>query len=311
MKKSLHTGTLPITKKPVASQLASVDLWINLYTWNFSQELKDALGVGDIFKDTNTIPMEMYEVLSVTSHGNAALLLIAGYKSRHEALKYLNENGFSHLVVDSSDTVAQALDRRISVTGYMESEQVLKRGGDYVMDAVEVSASSSLREHKELIEAVRTGDASLSDLKNIGFTLLAEAYEDAVLGLALSLQRPDSKITIEGAKEILKRARWPRRNSIHSGLSLELGVIYGDKVCDVTDPGTALQAHRKLVEAHPELNEDDRYEIVLFMTRLDAYRTFFPHEVPRFTVDDQIALYRTGLSVEEHASNHFRLDGAI
>jgi hypothetical protein len=293
--------TLPTTKKPVASQLASAASWLNLHKWSYSEELKDALGIGDDF-DADYSPLEMYEVLSVTSHGNAALLVIAGHKSRHAALKCLNEHGFAHLIVDSSETVAQALDRRISVTGYMDSEKIIERGGDHVMDAVEVSASTSLQLHEELVEAVRLGRVPLADLKKLGFTLLSQASQSSILEMALSLQSPDPKITIEGAKKILKRGRLPRHNTAHVSLLLQLGIIYGDKVCEITDPGTALREHRVLLDAHPELDEDTRYKVMLFMTEIDAYRTFFPHEVPRLTVDDQLDLYYEGVNVEEHFS---------
>lgn len=114
---------------------------------------------------------EIYSLLSVTSNGNAHALLRAGHRTAEEALSYLNENGFSHLIQDRSEICEEALSRRIAPRKFITASERLPpaAGSEHYMDAVEVYSSSYIMDGRKFANNVYDGTVRNEDMKEIGY----------------------------------------------------------------------------------------------------------------------------------------------
>ena len=120
---------------------------------------------------------EVYAVLSVTSTGDAAALLNAGHRSAEDAAAYLQKNGLGGLIMDRSALCAEALDRRITPTRFIDATDYLtKPDSEHYMDAVEVHSAN-----KQLAARVQDGNVNFNDIKEIGLKKIKDCKDPVTL----------------------------------------------------------------------------------------------------------------------------------
>lgn len=114
---------------------------------------------------------EAYSVLSVLPFSDAALMLSRGVESAEEAKTILAEHSLSHLMVDNSGLMDEAMERRIPARSYMSictlgASQNISQ--EQLLDAAEAHGMKALRDNYSFYSSVLRGDILLKDLKAVG-----------------------------------------------------------------------------------------------------------------------------------------------
>lgn len=140
--------------------------------------------------------VEVYDVLSVTSIGNANALLHAGVRSRDEAIQFLTENDFAHSIVDNSAIVEAALRRGLSAKHYVDFCNEHHTSGidpEIIIDAADIHGRSSYNKvpiRASISMRILDGEISAADVKTIGSQILSDSNDlRIILGRLASIKR--------------------------------------------------------------------------------------------------------------------------
>jgi hypothetical protein len=287
--------SLPVTKRPTATQAKSTLFSMSLEKLEHSEDLKTRLGIADSHMRGTFTHFQIYEVLSVTSAGNALLLLSAGYDTRSAALEYLTCNGFHNLIEDTADFAAAALDRRIVPTGYILRGDIRRKTGPYVLDALEVATSASLGDSSNIVKGVLDGTISLDLIKRMGIVRLSRIGSRTAVEALTAVTARDTPLTALGFMRALQRRQYGE--SIASD-AIKVGLKYGDKAVTLSGPHTALRMDEYLVNNHPELSTDERFPILEFSSEI-IVETMLRGARKMFSEEELVILYESGATAEE------------
>lgn len=208
------TATAPRKKPLTPGQKKPKEQTLNIAHVPRDHELYRQLGVSpyfDSYRDINASDEEVYAVLSVAAPGNTVALLSAGYRTAEDARTYLQQNGFGHLITDSSEHCAEALERRIPPQRFINAITYLTNPeSPHYMDAVEVHSTS-----KQLSIKVRDGQVNLSDIKEIGLKKIASAKDPETITQALQwIASGDAAMTTADLNELLEEFPYSLRDAL-------------------------------------------------------------------------------------------------
>jgi hypothetical protein len=155
--------------------------------------------------------VEVYDVLSVTTPGDAMELLQRGVRTAADATKYLNRRKMKMLVKDYGKYSEEAIKRNISSYKFMECFDATKDSemeSPYFMDALELRCSSSLSDQYHWIkDELLAGEMRMEDIKAIGFAKLKPFRRLYYSRHALDeMNKPDAKFNIDDLKAVVDQA---------------------------------------------------------------------------------------------------------
>lgn len=298
--------SLPIEESLTSSQNTKTYRSVYIGDHKYSAALRKHLKQWDDFLTGHYSDLEMYEALSMTTPGDALLLLNAGMTSRSTIIEYLHKHNFSKLIKDSSDTVAQALDNRIPPLGYLKNQDIIAKGGPYVMDALKVASDFKLGQNTDLVEAVRTGQIKIKLLTGLGFERLSKVSSEVLLDALMAATNEDSPFTRKGLSAALLNTRY---GTSHVSDLIRLGLKYGDKMTNLPNPDRALYLDAKLIETYPEMSDDYRSDIVIFVNTL-RFRHTIKNMTSPLKLEEEIMLHDAGATVDQYMAGEFSLERA-
>lgn len=299
---------LKLQKRPTATQLKPEISCFSLHACKHSAELRELLGVVDDAVSGNFNQIELYEIMAVTSFGNALLLIKAGYDSGVTASQYLTDNGFAHLVSDTSEIVSQAVDRRIPVNSYLRHEAIRSSGSPYMMDALEIASSASLGSFQRLIDAVLEGSIGFALVKKLGFTALSKISSKVTIEALTAVSAGTTELTPEGLAIALKKLMY---GPTLASNTIQLGMLYGDKAVEVSGPLYGLQMHNYLMTHHPDRSDEYRWGAVRFSAELSTLARLYGRPSVYSKKEDMLALYEASASPEEVLNGTITLEQAM
>jgi hypothetical protein len=271
-----------------------------------SDDLKTRLGITDSHMRGKFTHFQIYEALSVTSAGNALLLLSAGYDTRSAALEYLTGNGFHDLIQDTADFAAAALDRRIPATGYILRGDIRRKTGPNVLDALEVATSASLGDSSKIVKGVLDGTISLDLIKRLGSVRLSMIGSQTAFQALVAVTSGTSPLSARGLKKALMRRHYGE--SI-SNDAIKLGLKYGDRAVDFSTPYRLLRMDEYLLEHRPAFSANERFAVLEFTAKI-AGEELFRKNKPPLSEDSLITLHEAGAIAEEVLEGTFTLEQA-
>lgn len=293
--------SLPLTKPLTATQVRVTAVRLPLSKAPHSEELRSRLGVTDEHLTGRFSDRQIYEVLSVTSDGNAMLLLSQGYETRTAALEYLTANGFHDLIVDTAEFVAQAMDRRISAIAYILRADIRRKSGPNVLDALEVAGSVSLGDTRTVVDGVLRGTISLTLIKKLGSVRLSKISGSAAVDALTAVTSGNTPLTPLGLRRALQRRTYGEGITTDS---IKLGLKYGDRAVDISVPYRAMRMDKYLMENRPEFSMDDRFSVIEFSSKI-ASEELFRKNIPNLSEENLLLFFESGASADEV------LDGTI
>lgn len=161
--------------KPTNKQLEQQSYALSLHEYSADTKLLQFLEIGtsDIAR-FSVNHVQFCDVLSVTSPDNAIALMSRDIKSSTDALQFLEEQKFAHLIQYREWESDALLKRKIDPLAYAE---ICRRGGDrqstpsLAIDAAEAQSIKSLREwqrYPTVPKRILDDAISLEDVKTIG-----------------------------------------------------------------------------------------------------------------------------------------------
>lgn len=202
--------TLPAAKNTsskralTAGQKAPKERAISVSRISRESELCRRLGMNPYVNEyrVNVSDEELYAVLSVSSNGDAAVLVSAGHRSSEDAAAYLRDNGLGGYIEDRGELCAEALKRRITPQRFIDAtDYLIKHDSESYMDAVEVHSTN-----QQLAVRVQDGAVNFSDIKEIGLKKIKDCKDSATLIGALQwLATGDAPYTATELGEIMDK----------------------------------------------------------------------------------------------------------
>lgn len=245
-------------KEPTKRQLHTRLRHISIARHESDKGLEDRLGVS--WNDSFTAnDAQIYSVLSVTSPGNALLLLKDGARTAEEATARLDELGLGRLMEDNSALTGEMLSRRIYPETYFS---VLAGEGDAspnFLDYVEYMSIDSLFEFHEMGREVKAGSIKLADVKALGVGRIKKSEAEREIREYLqACANGTTNTTMNDAKIIFEKYG----NEFSSiSYALALNSRYGSEFGTVIEPdGFVMGLSRRLTA---RVEEDERIAKVI------------------------------------------------
>jgi hypothetical protein len=188
-----------VLKSPLAKQLKVHTRMTNLSSLRPDPEVIDALGftVDQVFPliSLRTNDVSLFDMFSVVSSSNAAVLMSHGIKIPDEAVRFLESKGLGHLIVDRREIMNKAQNLRVSAWNLMEAPHKfnvdeLSCDADLLLKAVRLDDAVSLPrwENKRVgangaedsyAHQVMNGAISFDDVMSLGISFLSERASPA------------------------------------------------------------------------------------------------------------------------------------
>lgn len=150
---------------------------------------------------------DVYDVMSVTSNGNAFVLLEMGIRSPEEAVDYLREHDADILIEDNSELVQEMIQRGIPADkfarAYEDISPSMKHMSKYLADGIEFSTAEAMMATSNVsvvTNDIMDGRIKLSDLKAVGYERLD--------GRLFHMREPLMRHAAEEATFTLDELRW-------------------------------------------------------------------------------------------------------
>lgn len=307
MEEKLHPF-LPITRPLSKTQTQSKWQYSeSIDRFQYSEELKSSLGFGKYLSIRGVSHLQIYEVASIVSDGDAAMLLHAGYHDRSSVIEYLTSKGMQHLIIDSSELVAQALDRRIPAFGYLTSGEVRRSSSPHLLDALEVSSSTALGRHTALFSEVLSGAIPLAMIKEAGYGKLSKVSPITATKGLLALAGGTTALTVDGFIRGLEHTRYGPSFATDV---IELGLLYGDQMISTISPSAARRMHEYLLENYADHDEAYKVGAIKFAGELNIQSMLAKKTITR-QKEEVLALYETGATVEDVMDGTMRVEQAL
>lgn len=251
----------PIPLKPTKAQTKLQQYKITFDASPVNKELRDKLRVSPYLgfyyrfeaKDT-----QCYDVLSVTSRGNALHLLASGIRSASAAVEYLEANGLGHLIEDNSSIAQEGLERRIPVFNFLTkthapSEDEIK--DNLFWDSLEIVGKSSLRKCEGLPQKIRNGTIRLDDIKALGLTSINQSVGWGVIESSLEkIASGEAKHTVQDLKMVVNA--YGDQSDAYMENAIELCEDYDAKFAtSLTNPNQHLMRFKKEMQDDGETPE--------------------------------------------------------
>ena len=298
---TLPAPSLPPTAKkaqrgPVAKQEAVTERKVSWTEATTDADLRRVCIAEGINTQVAYSDVEMYRLISVVkSARNAELLMSAGIKTPDEAIGFLKQMGLPHLIEDSSDRVAEAIERRIPVKTYMNNEVLrVHHATEHLMDALEISSHKSVI---HLRHAVVQGDIKLSDIKAIGYKNVSMIDTSFVKSLLKEVASGSSGIT---AKDIVAM-RAVSYTDLLFNTRLKIAMRHGPEVAIATGGNVTVGLRMShVLEDRGITDQDYARGFVKFTSELHSASTDkHGYAGTKYSEEDYFLYYDTGLTVEQ------------
>lgn len=292
---------------PTAQQLKVTDRKASWNDRNIDGDLRDACITRGVNFQVSYSDAQMYEVIGVVKNArNAELLFSAGITTPEEAVKFLKKSGLSHLIDDTRERVAEAVDRRIPVHTYIETETMRTlHATEYLMDALELTSHKSV---SFLRSSVLDGSIKLKDIKYIGYKTVSSIDNKYVRSLLQGVSSGDSQIT---AKDIVTMREKSYTDRIFN-LRLELAQRHGPEtgVSITGNVGIGLTMSKEL-EKRGITDDEYASKVVKFAAQLHNLSTeTLGYSGTKLEMDDYFLFHDTGLTPEEIMEKRITKDQA-
>jgi hypothetical protein len=186
----------PAIKPPLAKQREVHRRIINPNNLSVDPEIFEALDINpEHMFFAASVPasdVQLYDMYSVVSTGNAALMLSNGVKTPGEAIELLESKGLGHLILDRREMMNKAQSLRVSAWNLLEAPSKfnvdeLSCDSDRLIQAVRLDDSVSLPRWKtRLADGSSTEDSYAHHVMNDSIS-----YDDVMsLGLSFLSSRP-------------------------------------------------------------------------------------------------------------------------
>lgn len=185
-----------VLKAPLAKQLKVHTRMSRLSSLRPDQEVIEALGftVDQVFPliSVRANDVDLFDMFSVVSASNAAILMSRGIKKPDEAVAFLESKGLERFIVDRRDMMNKAQNLRVSAWNLMEAPQKfnvdeLSCDTDLLLQAVRLDDSVAL----PIWEDKRAGATSKEDSYAHHVMNGSIAFDDVMsLGISFLSNRP-------------------------------------------------------------------------------------------------------------------------
>lgn len=323
-------------KKPLPKQLKDQIRMTSISQLSPDTELLKAL---DTDKE-RMLPMvsvrasdvQLFDMFSITSASNAAILMCYGIKTPEEAADFMMRKGISHLLVDRRDIMNKALGLRVNAWTLLEAPRKfgvdeLSSDPDLLIKAARLSDSSSLPEWStnaplgsgivyaddktSYAHEVLKGSISYDDVMTIGISVLAQRVMQAedICHYLNEIHSGTAGYDIEVLSHVIQKSNYRNR---HLASGMAMVDDYGsDFVKSISNLETAIAI---------DMNYDDRPVSVrsdminysrdgsfgLLETPIDDVVRLFDNDVPpetaytmlkqKMSVDQIISVLKEGIS---------------
>lgn len=176
-------------KKPLAKQLEVQTRMTNISALTPDNELLEAFGMNPeapfplVYVSASDV--QLYDMFSVLSTSNAAMMVSHGKKTPEEATAFLESKGLDHLIVDRREMMDDAQSRRISAWSFVEAVNVFKVDEfscdqEMLVNAIRLHSSVSLprwksgEDNDSYAHRVLNGSISYDDVMSFGISFLSE-----------------------------------------------------------------------------------------------------------------------------------------